>query len=135
MTASSGETNLTALLRGMSPALHAEPYAFCTVTDELAPGLWPVAVGLFREIEGVTVVLPSRAADAAGLAYADAWACITLTVHSSLSAVGFLAAISARLAAAGISLNPVAGFHHDHLFVPWDRRHDALAVLDSIRTA
>lgn len=133
MTAPSGETDLTALLRGMSPALHAEPYVFCSVADEQAPGLWSVAVGLFREIEGVTVVLSARAADAAALTYVGTWACITLTVHSSLTAVGFLATLSARLAAAGISLNPVAGFHHDHLFVPWERRFDALDVLDSIR--
>jgi hypothetical protein len=34
---------------------------------------------------------------------------ITLTVHSSLNAVGFLAAVTARLAAAGIPVNAVFG--------------------------
>ena len=43
---------------------------------------------------------------------------ITLDVHSSLESVGFLAAVSARLAAAGIPCNAVSAFHHDHLFVP-----------------
>ena len=46
---------------------------------------------------------------------------ITLEVHSALDAVGFLAAVTARLAAEGIGVNPVAGFHHDHLFVPADK--------------
>jgi len=126
-------TNLQALLRDMSPSLQAEPYAFCTTTSARSLAIWPVAVGLFRESEGVTIILPTADADAAGLAYDGAWACITLTIHSSLSAVGFLAAISARLAEAGLSLNPVAGYYHDHLFVPWERRQDALTVLAALR--
>jgi hypothetical protein len=50
-----------------------------------------------------------------------------LTVHSSLEAVGFLAAITARLAETGISVNVVSAFYHDHLFVPHDRADEALA--------
>ena len=57
---------------------------------------------------------------------------ITLDIHSSLEAVGFLAAILPRLAAAGIGVNPVSAFHHDHLFVPSDRAEDALAILSGI---
>ncbi len=128
-------TDLQALLRDMSPSLHAEPYAFCTTTPARSLAVWPVAVGLFRESEGVTIILPTADADAAGLAYDGTWACITLTVHSALTAVGFLAAISARLAEAGLSLNPVAGYFHDHFFVPWERRHDALTVLEALRAS
>ena len=43
-----------------------------------------------------------------------------------------LAAILPRLAAAGIGVNPVSAFHHDHLFVPSDRAEDALAILSGI---
>jgi hypothetical protein len=57
------------------------------------------------------------------------WAQITLGVESSLDAVGMMAAVSAALAARGISCNPVSAFLHDHVFVPWDRREDALAAL------
>ena len=53
---------------------------------------------------------------------------ITLNIHSSLEAVGFLAAITARLAAAGMGVNPVAGYFHDHLFVPAERAEDAMAI-------
>ena len=57
---------------------------------------------------------------------------ITLTVHSSLEAVGFLAAITARLAAAGISVNAVSGFYHDHLFVPEHKADEALHHLQNM---
>jgi uncharacterized protein len=53
----------------------------------------------------------------------------------ALTAVGFLAAISAAFADAGISLNPVAGYYHDHLFVPWDERERVLAVLAALSAA
>ncbi|MEY9903549.1 hypothetical protein ABIA44_007723 [Bradyrhizobium sp. USDA 329] len=60
---------------------------------------------------------------------------ITLTVHSALDAVGLLAAITARLAEAGISVNAVSAFHHDHLFVPADRADEAMAVLREMSKA
>jgi uncharacterized protein len=40
-----------------------------------------------------------------------------------------LAAMSGALGGAGIACNIVAGFHHDHLFVPWERRDEALVIL------
>ena len=40
-----------------------------------------------------------------------------------------LAAVTTALAAAGISVNPVSAFHHDHLFVPADRAGEAMDVL------
>ena len=54
---------------------------------------------------------------------------VTLTVHSALDAVGFLAAITTRLAAAGISVNAVSAFFHDHLFVPAERAEEAVEIL------
>ena len=76
------------------------------------------AFAQIREAEGVTLVRPGAG-----------WARITLGVHSSLEAVGLTAAISAALAARGISANIVAAMHHDHVFVPWERRDEAMAGL------
>jgi hypothetical protein len=58
-----------------------------------------------------------------------------LTIHSDLAAVGLTAAFSAALARDGISCNVIAGLHHDHLFVPWDRRGDALRALEALAHA
>lgn len=86
-------------------------------------------IGSFRESEGLTVIVELQTAQALGLdcAYQMAW--ITLTVHSSLEAVGLTAAFAKALGQAGISCNVVAGFYHDHLFVGKDDAHGAVAVL------
>jgi uncharacterized protein len=121
-----GDTDLARL----DPALHPERYVFVTA-PALPPGLVPLAT--IREDEGVSAVITAVDADAHGLVGAFPCAGITLRVPSSLAAVGLLAAITRALADAGIGTNPVAGFHHDHLFVPWDRRDDAMAVLRRLR--
>lgn len=126
-----GETDLEVLLRTMGPRLREEPYVFCSV-DEATYARLPVApLGMFREDEGVSLIVSQAQADAAGLPYDERWACISLSVHSALAAVGLTAAVSARLAAVGLSANVVAAYYHDHVFVPWERRAEALAALES----
>lgn len=119
-----GDTDLDRLLSGLAPFLHPRRYVF---VRDLPGGV--DAVATIREDEGLSAVVAADDADARGLAGEFPCAMITLRVHSALDAVGFLAVITRALADAGIGTNPVAGFHHDHLFVPWDRRHDAMAVL------
>lgn len=128
-----GETDLATLLHTMQPTLHAAPYVFCSVDAALATRFGTLALGVFREAEGVTLILTQAQAHEAGLAAATLWACITLTVHSSLAAIGLIAAVATKLAAHGIGVNPVAGYYHDHLFVPWNRRDDALRLLDEFQ--
>ena len=57
---------------------------------------------------------------------------ITLSIHSSLEAVGFIAVISRTLAQAGIPCNAIAGYCHDHVFVPVDRAEEAMTLLNGI---
>ncbi|MEO1490422.1 MAG: ACT domain-containing protein, partial [Pseudomonadota bacterium] len=56
----------------------------------------------------------------------------SLEVHSDLEAVGLTAAVSVALADAGIACNVIAGLHHDHLFVPWERRETAIEQLQRL---
>ena len=120
------ETDLNTLIRTMSPRLLPGLFVFATA-DTVAAGLDPVMT--FREAEGITLILPKDQATAAGLAWIFPSRMITLEVRSSLEAVGFLAAIAARLAEAGIPVNPISGFHHDHLFVPDGREEEAMLIL------
>jgi hypothetical protein len=127
----SGETDLGRLLAGLAPRLEAEPYGFVALEGPVPAELaW---VALVREAEGLTVIAPQAALAAAGIAPGVPWARITLEVHSALEAVGLTAAVSAALGGAGIPANMVAGYFHDHLFVPWERRQDALARLEALR--
>ena len=119
------ETDLNRLIAGMSPTLAPDVYVF---TTSQAPPDIP-AVMRFEEAEGVTLITTRKAAEAAELSYEFPCRMITLNVLSSLEAIGFIAAVATRLAAEGMGVNPVAGFHHDHIFVPEDRARDALRVL------
>jgi uncharacterized protein len=125
----SGETNLTRLLAGMMPRLQPGTFVFATLPPGAAipAGVEPVMI--FRESEGITLILEEGQAAKAGMSCTFRSRMITLEVHSSLDAVGFLAAITARLAEAGMGVNPVSAFHHDHLFVPADRAEEALVKL------
>ena len=127
-----GETDLKTLLGSMRPQLQPRVLVFVTLplADSLPEGAAPVMV--FRESEGWTCILDEAEARAAGLAGTFRCRMITLAVHSSLEAVGFLAAVTARLAAAGMGVNPVSGFHHDHLFVPAGRAEEAMALLTEL---
>jgi hypothetical protein len=124
-----GETNLEVLLATMQPVLATRPYIFATLTQEAFDRLPIVPLGTFREPEGITVIVTQEQASACGLIYDGVWACITLTVHSALTAVGFLAAITGQLAQADIPVNSISAYYHDHLFVPWDRREEAMTLL------
>jgi hypothetical protein len=126
-----GETDLTKLLREMNPELHAGEFVFCSIEARNLPeNIEPL--GLFREQEGLTVILPKARADELGWRYSFVGAWITLNVHSALDAVGLTAAVSQALTRAGVSCNVVAAYYHDHIFVPIKDAERALEVLQAL---
>ncbi|WP_369394203.1 ACT domain-containing protein [Streptomyces sp. CG1] len=125
-----GETDLQTLLRGMRPELNPGRYVFTMAEGGVPSGVTPVVT--VAEPEGLTLVVPQAEADGAGMAYDYVAAWITLRVHSALAAVGLTAAVSRALADAGLSCNVVAGFHHDHLFVPHEHAERAVDVLQRL---
>jgi hypothetical protein len=124
-----GETDLAKLLASMKPRLMPGVFVFATLPVGAAVPASVAPVMIFRESEGTTLILQAEDAEVAGLVAIFPSRMITLDVHSSLEAVGFIAAIATRLAAAGIGVNPVAGYFHDHLFVPADRAEEAMGIL------
>ena len=108
----------------MNAVMQDEEFVYCT-HGEIAGE--PVC--MIREAEGWTLVLRRGDAERLGLAYTYLCRMITLTVHSSLEAVGLLAEVTARLAGRGISVNAVSGYYHDHLFVPVERADEAMDAL------
>src|SRR5882762_5193203 len=126
-----GEKDLGKLLRTMKPERQPGDYVFCLVEDLSTVPLAEVVL-MFRENEGITVIVSKELADKLGLSYSFVAAWITLTVHSSLEAVGLTAAFSTELAENGISCNVVAAFYHDHLFVPQKDSAKAMEILNGL---
>lgn len=110
---------LADMIAGMAPVLDARRWSFVLVSGEAATE----AFAVIHEDEGTTAILPEECGP---------FSRITLMVHSALEGVGLTAAVSGALAEAGIACNVVAGFHHDHLFVPWERREEALELLQRL---
>jgi len=126
-----GETDLQKLLEGMQPMLNKGEFVFCILdSTQTANALDPLCI--FQEEEGVTVIIPKQQADNAALPYSVVCAWITLTVHSSLEAVGLTAAVSNALTEENISCNVVAAYHHDHIFVSIQDAQRAMTVLEKI---
>lgn len=129
MTKISGEKNLVKLLQSMKPTLLEEEYVFCCVAIDQVKNLDLAPICQFRESEGVTLIVTRQEAETANLPYQFISKLITLSVHSSLEAIGFLAAITQKLAQHEISVNAVSAYYHDHLFVPVEKADQAMQLL------
>lgn len=106
------------------------PGSFTFVAVEVpTPGLLAAAHGMVKEGTTTTLVLPVESARRAGLPVVVEMAWLSLTVQSSLEAVGLTAAFAKILGDEGISCNVLAGYHHDHILVPTDRSADAIKAL------
>lgn len=128
-----GEVNLNTLLRGLSPVASDEDFVFVSLAeDKVTSTLLEQAKGLFKEREGVTLIIDVSLARQLGLSYEGTFRCITCEVHSSLEAVGMTAAMSNALARAGISANVVAAYFHDHIFIPSKDVDKALSTLSML---
>jgi hypothetical protein len=127
-----GQTDLRAILATMEPSLSETEFAFGTAADPAAAGTIEGVIATFAEEEGLSVIAPAQALAGKEIAHSPGWAKISLTIHSSLAAVGLTAALASALADQGISANVVAAYYHDHLFVPWEERHRAMDILASL---
>jgi len=123
-----GEKDLNILLKTMKPKQNPGDYVFC-VANYLSIFKANEIILFFREEEGNTVIIKKELADSLKLEYSFIASWITLTVHSSLEAIGLTAAFSSALSAAGISCNVVAAFYHDHIFVDKKDTEKAMAIL------
>jgi uncharacterized protein len=115
----------------MKPALDPRTWVFCCV-DRSFPVSDANPLLVFRETEGVTIVIERSVAEDHDLEYAFPSRRITLRVESDLQSVGLTAAVTAALTRHTIAANVVTGYYHDHIFVPLDRGEEALRVLEEL---
>ncbi len=127
------ETDLAALIRNLEPRTLPATYVVCSVEGANYGALSRTSpLASFAEPEGLTLVLTRESADEEGLSYEGTFRCISLQVHSSLEAVGLTAAVTGELATHDISANVIAGYHHDHIFVPSRQAEPALRLLENM---
>ena len=129
-----GIKDIETLLGGLEPTLSEEEYVFCSFAGaeygdfkELNP------IGIFRESEGLTLIIKRKTAESNSMEYESTFRLMTLKAYSNLNAVGFTAAVSSKLAEKGIAANVVAGFHHDHIFVLSDQADAAMDALHELQ--
>ena len=94
-----GIEDLKILLSSMKPELDSREFVFCTFDNPL-----------FMRFDTV-------------------YKLISLTVHSSLNAVGLTAAIATKLASEDISANVVAAYYHDHIFIQKEKAGLAMEAI------
>jgi len=126
----SGEKDLEKLLKSMKPEHVSGDYVFCKVEKFENLDLNNVVM-LFKEKEAITLILKKEIADQLQFDYSVVMSWITLTVHSSLEAVGLTAAFSKALSEKNISCNVVAAYYHDHIFVNQKDIDEAMKVLNT----
>ncbi|CAA9196473.1 hypothetical protein FLA105534_01136 [Flavobacterium bizetiae] len=126
----SGEKNLEQLLKSMKPEHNGGDYVFCKVATLENINLSEIEM-LFKEKEAITLILKKEIADTLKLEYSVIMSWITLTVHSSLEAIGLTAAFSKALSDKEISCNVVAAYYHDHIFVNKKDIKMAMKVLNT----
>ena len=127
----SGETDLKTLFSNLKVRKSEALYVFVSYAPEAVPENLPVLMR-FEEKEGTTLIVTKSVAEQHNLPYEFESYCLTLDIHSSLEAVGFMARIASLLAKAQIPVNPVAGFYHDHLFIPAKKADKAVSILEAL---
>lgn len=125
----SGEKNLEILLKTMKPKINLGEFVFCEVKNLEKINLSEIVM-TFREEESITIIAQKEIADKLNLKYSFIASWITLTIHSSLEAVGLTAAFSKALTENGISCNVVAAFYHDHIFVDKKDTEKTMEILN-----
>tara|TARA_R110002049_G_scaffold135469_1_gene294992 strand:+ start:2600 stop:2992 length:393 start_codon:yes stop_codon:yes gene_type:complete len=125
-----GEKNLEMLLKSMKPKHNLGEFVFCK-TENLDQLNLSQIIMTFKEEESTTIITKKEVADQLNLDYSFIASWITLTVHSSLEAVGLTAAFSSALSENGISCNVVAAYYHDHIFVDKKDTDKAMEILNA----
>ncbi|MEZ2719982.1 ACT domain-containing protein [Paenalcaligenes hominis] len=127
--------DLATLLENLQPVLDPKEYVFCTVNGDLNNYLSLEPLAIFVEEEGLTLILAKPQAQSLGACTESTFKRITLSVYSSLEAVGLTAVVAGALAKEGISANVIAAYHHDHVFVPMNKADEAMQIISTLSNA
>lgn len=132
-------TDLNELLKNMNPNLMNGKYFMGSFDEDYLmnlSGYLDYILCVYKEEEGLSVVFSEEIMDDMKdltEKISGPFALITLEVNSDLMAVGFMAKVADALAKEKISCNAVSAYHHDHIFVQYERKEDAIAALKKLQ--
>lgn len=137
-------SDLSTLLKSMNPTCDNEKYYFAVIDQSALFGLagyLQYIDGIFREDEGLTLIfyeqLRSSIEKTTNKPIAGPFAKITLTIDTEsdaarLNADGLTSTVASALTKEGISANFIAAYYHDHIFVQYDRKDDAIRTIKQL---
>ena len=122
------------------PALAEGEYYFSSIPESQLMGIARYlshVKGVFREEEGVTIIFSKEilphVSQLTEKKIQGPFALITFKQETSLHDVGITADFAGALARAKIPANVFAGYHHDHVLVPYEKREAALNALKKLQ--
>jgi hypothetical protein len=136
-----GISNLNELLKKMKPNLKEGKFYFASVDEgELMAlsGYLEYITCVYRESEGLTIVFNEEILEnMKGFTekISGPFAMITLEVNSDRNAIGFMEKIAGALAKEKISCNAFSAYYHDHIFVQYERKEDAIVALKKLQNS
>lgn len=111
------------------PRINEGSYVFISSALQKLPDIFSLMI--FKEAEGFTHIISANDASLHNIQFEQEWSWITLDLVTELDAVGITAAFSTILAEHKIACNVIAGYFHDHLFIPYSRQSEALELLST----
>ncbi len=132
-------SDLDELLKNLKPSLQEGKYFLSSIDESqlmVIVNYLNYIVDVFREKEGFSIVFSEEILEdmetASKSSAVGPFAMISLEVYSDLMAVGLLAKITRALASEKISVNAFSAYHHDHLFVPYEKKDKAIEILQNL---
>ena len=111
--------------------LNRGEYVFCFIEDIDKISINNIICS-FKESKGYSIIISKEEATSNNLPFYFISAWITLNIDSTLDSVGLTSSFSRELTKAGISCNVVAAYHHDHIYVPYKKRLEAVKILSNM---
>lgn len=128
----SGLTDLQQTLQSLKVLCDDIEYGFASIENESQIDRNKV-LATFHENGRLAVIAPLNYLNSLNIENEGPYAKLTIDIHTSLELVGLTAVMATELAKNGISANVVAAFYHDHVFVQYELRKQAIDLLEALK--
>jgi uncharacterized protein len=126
----SGQKNLAEVIKSLKASCDNIEYGFAAVQNNKI-SIDDQVFCTVKENEGFTIIADKKYFETNGIKYDCPFAKLTIETHTSLDLIGLTAVLSKKLADNNIPANIIAGYYHDHIFVPYELRQKAIDLINN----